>query len=191
MTKPEIKNQFAILYSQDAELWTICDATDWPDSLKAIRDNHLAKVSAFKAEHFLPRITLTGYESNENISHYDIDDAIIKHFKDAVGVVTDSEGGQFFCYVTKDTEDDVTAFLKENYKTLSFERTSSDEDDDVLTPFPNWAFALEHCKANELEVPSILDSSIVETLLSFDKQIEQLQKKKAEYIETLKTVKVD
>ena len=85
MNKIEKKKKLAILeMEQEAIRLVVVDNRHNMDDGDAIEMLFYAKIQEakeFKAKHFPPSYHISGYESNERISHYDIEDAIKRHIR--------------------------------------------------------------------------------------------------------------
>ncbi len=185
MTK-EIKNKFAILYVQESKLWEICDALDWPKTLKKLYIKHSTKVNAFKKAHFPKQISIQGYYYNDDINHSDIDDALNKAFKGKY-VKTDSEGDGFYCYTDKATRQDVCNFLDKKFPDLDYSIGGDDDYNEYIIPFNNWSYAQEYVEKEGIEVPEIFDSNnLIERLKEFDDKINTLKKERHEFLKNIK-----
>ena len=181
----EIKDKFAVLYVQESKFWTICDALDWPETLKKLYTKHTAKVTAFKKAHFPKEISIHGYCENEDIDHSDIDDALDKEFKGKY-VKTDSEGGGFYCYTDSETKNAVCVFLDKKFPDLEY---SIDDDEtyvEYITPFKNWTDAEEYVEKEGIEVPEIFDGAdFVRKLNEFDDKINAVKRERAEFLKNI------
>lgn len=181
----KIKDQFAVLYVQAAQFHPICSNLDWPKSLKDVYMKHQKKIDEFSREHFPKEISIIGFCEDEDISHYDIDDAIRKNYPKSQ-VQTDSESSQFYCYTSSQWLEDVKNYLKENYPSLGF--SVSDDNDNYITPFANWGEAEEYVKKNNIEIPPIYigADALINKLDEFDSKIKQLEKDREEYLKNIK-----
>lgn len=190
MTK-ETKDQFAILYVQEALMHPICSKLQWPDSLSKIYKEHQAKIYAFAKEHLPKRTSIRGCISDDDYdtSHYDIDKALRKNYSHVKEEVRpDSESGGFYCYITSEHLEDVKKFLDVNFPTLEY-NVDDDEDGDIydyMLPFGNWTYAEEYIKENNIEVPPIFDGTdILARLNDFDERIKALEKGREEFLNSL------
>jgi len=88
---------------------------------------------------------LSGYDSE--VDHYDIDRNLERVFGD--DVMTDSESGMFVVMVKNDRVDEVKAYLKGHFHTLTFD-VRDNRDDAIFTPtikeLSNWPKADEFVK---------------------------------------------
>lgn len=105
--------------------------------------------------------TITGY--SEGVSHYDIDDALVKEFGDKV--TPDSESGMFSITTTEDVLADVELFLKDKYSGLKYDVRETDPDCIGVNELGNWcqseAFLKKHgIELEDEEKPQIYATTI-------------------------------
>jgi len=180
-----IKNELAKLMTMESKLYYFIQKYPWHKEARELysniqdRQNRLLSTlsNAFN-------ITITGYHEEDNVSHYDIDDALEKEFGDIIKC--DSEGGRFFAYCNKNSLTMITNWLKTNFTGLDFNHY---DEDDVQNPyFSNWTAAETYCKENgiEAELPAgLLKNPNIKRLEELDSQMKSLEKEKERIIKDL------
>jgi len=187
MERSDIKDQLAILKVQEEDIWRLCDKLNWPKNLQTHLDTASTATKKFEKENFESRISITGFCNNEDIEHFEIDDAITAKFFVEIStneIQPDSESGMFACNTTKKFLPEIQKFLKAEYPDLKF---SHEEDTfSFISPFSNWNDSRQYVTEHKIEVPSVIDSTFLEKIEEFDASIKSIKKQKKEYIAALK-----
>lgn len=93
-----------------------------------------------------------------DVSHYDIDDEIVKHFP---YVIADSESGQFFAYCNSFQAESISDFLKQKFPSLEFKISKRKNPEDFQNPFfPNSGYAYRFLKEMNIDVPEVSSDKI-------------------------------
>ena len=183
MTK---KDKFAVLYVQEARFWEVCNKVGWPDSMLEDYRKVCKVATDFGEANFPRKITIMGTQHDENISHYDMDQAIDEKFgKSNEDITTDSESGGFYCYVAKPKLEEVLAFIEDKFPGFK----TSTSDDGFKNPFVNWSDAENYVKEKGLEVPRAYSDELLAKSVeigSIDKQIKDLEEQKEKLIGNIK-----
>lgn len=104
MTIQEIKTRVAQLMDEQAKTWKEVYGGETEvtqkekDSYQELRQKIDEKIDSLIPNSEKLSICLSGVAA-EGVSHYDIEDSLMLHFKPGEGVQYDSEGGQFWMYV--------------------------------------------------------------------------------------------
>lgn len=104
MTIQERKTRVAQLMVEQASKWNevygngIGATQEEKDNYQEIRQKIDDEIDSLIPDSEKLSIVLSGVAA-EDVSHYDIEDSLILHFKPGEGVQYDSEGGQFWMYV--------------------------------------------------------------------------------------------
>ena len=178
------KEKFAVLYAQESLFWKLCTDHKWPEGLREKYRKFgemVDKTAADIDDKF--DMQISGFEKNDDISHYDIDKAVKKEFGDKIS--TDSESGQFYAYCNAKHVADITSWLHSNYPTLGLKFYENDTPSNPY--FDNWTHAEHFCKENEFEVvlPVCLDLDVLIKIKEVDSVLDELSKRKRELLNLL------
>ena len=187
MSEKEIKDYYAVLMVQDSELWHFGHKINWPKNVKEKYKIFNKKLQNFEKENFSPLISMNGYCDNDDIGHYEIDEAIEKKFSIEVKngeIQTDSEGGGFYCYFLKKHSNKLSKFLNKKYPDLNYE--IDEESNGTLKPFRNWSSAEKYVKENNIKVDKLINNSLFDKINEFDEKLKNIKKEKQNFINSIK-----
>ena len=172
------KEKFAVLYAQESVFWKLCSDNEWPDTLRKSYRAFCKKVQeAAKQLPNLHNIRIVGFESNPDISHYDIDEKLTAVFKSKIN--TDSESGQFFAYCNSRNQVEIKEWLSENYPTLDLELSKVDNPSNPY--FVNWNGATNFCKKKgfKIELPEgVVNLDTLKEVDNIQESIDELKIKR-------------
>lgn len=165
-------DRLAILKVQEAKFWQLCRDVNSEVLTEKYRKfkAELDQIEKVEFSDLNYDVSITGFSSK--ISHYDIDDDLVKVFGDKVRA--DSEGSMFSTYVRKANLEEVLEYLKK-YDSLKVECVSN--LDYVVGYFTNWSEAERYAKENNLVIPDLpIDLDKINKLQELRKKQEELQK---------------
>lgn len=141
----EIVIAYSVVHQMDSLLWHYRDKHDaWEDdALKAEArklDERQKALGLLYMERFRERMYLVQFrgcidDSDHELSHYDIETELQKHWT-REQISCDSESGGFYVDTIEGVREDVERFLRSTFPTLNFSVFDYDADDELFDPRP-------------------------------------------------------